>query len=115
MNQQFLIDSIVENSSDIPKLSGLFLAGSFGRDAADEYSDIDLVAIAEAGDHKDLAADWRKKLENIFEIVFWNQFGTTNILLNAITNEWQRIDLYIITKEDFITRAQDSLKVLIDP
>lgn len=112
--QQSLIDSIVEKLSDVPRLSGLFLAGSFGRDAADEYSDIDLVAVAEAEDHKNLAADWRKKLESIVEVVFWNQRGTTGILLNAVTSEWQRIDLFVITKEDFKRRAQDSLKVLID-
>lgn len=114
MNQQSLIDSIVGALSDMPKLSGLFLAGSFGRDAADEYSDIDLIAVVEAEDQKDLAAGWRKKLESIVEIVFWNQRGSANILLNAVTNEWQRIDLYIITNEDFQTRAQDGLKALID-
>lgn len=115
MDQQSLIDSIVGALSDVPELSGLFLAGSFGRGAADEYSDIDLVAVSDAEDHKNLAADWRKELEGIVEIVLWNQRGTTSILLNAVTNEWQRIDLFIITKGDFKTRAQDSLKVLIDP
>lgn len=115
MDQQSLIESIVDNLSDAPNLFGLFLAGSFGRDAADEYSDIDLVAVADAEDHKNLAADWRKKLEGIAEIVFWNQRGAASILPNAVTDEWRRIDFFIVTKEDFQTRAQDSLKALIDP
>ena len=115
MDQQSLIDSIVGTLSDVPELSGLFLAGSFGRDAADQYSDVDLVAIADPEDHQNLAADWRKKLESIVEIVYWNQRGTSSVLLNAVTDKWLRVDLIIITKENFQTRAQDSLKTLIDP
>ncbi|UXN72255.1 nucleotidyltransferase domain-containing protein [Devosia sp. A8/3-2] len=49
---------------------GLFLAGSFGRGTADQWSDVDLVALVEPEHHAAVAADWRQTLDAITLIVF---------------------------------------------
>jgi len=115
LDQQILITAITGSMAASPGLQGLFLGGSLGRGTADEWSDVDLVAVAAPDDHAALAANWRQALEAIAPIVFWNQIDGAGIVLNAITEDWLRIDLSIQDSENFrARRARDLVRPLID-
>jgi predicted nucleotidyltransferase len=55
MDQHELIAAITEKMADKQTVRGLFLAGSFGRDTADEWSDVDLIAVVPEGQERALA------------------------------------------------------------
>lgn len=99
---------------DIEAVRGLFLAGSFGRDTADEWSDVDLIAVVAADQERVVADHWRSALQQITPIVFWNELPRGVIVLNAISEEWLRCDLSIVTQKDFGRRAKNTVRPLID-
>ncbi|MGI9488409.1 MAG: nucleotidyltransferase domain-containing protein [Geminicoccaceae bacterium] len=114
MDQNAFIEEISTRITDAEKVRGLFLAGSFGRNAADPFSDVDLIAIAEPKNFSDVTRDWRSLLESIVPIVFWRERGKDRILINSITEGWLRCDLYIQPREAFTGRAQDTVIALLD-
>ena len=114
MDQQALIDRVVKAFGSDPRVTALFLSGSFGTGTADAFSDVDLLAIADPADHEALATDWRKTLETIAAIVHYNRLPHA-LVLNAITEDWLRVDLHIASRDHLAHTAQDSLKPLVDP
>ncbi|MDB5542341.1 MAG: hypothetical protein JWQ89_4068 [Devosia sp.] len=113
MDQQTLINRIADALEPDQRIRGLFLSGSFGRGTADEYSDVDLLAVVAPADHEAVAADWRGALEAIVPIVYWNRLPWA-LVLNAVTDEWLRCDLDIVAPDRLGRRTQDRLKTLID-
>lgn len=113
MDQQALIARIVEALGPDPRINALFLSGSFGTGTADRFSDVDLLAIADPVEHEALATDWRMTLEAIAPIVHYNRLPHA-LVLNAITDDWQRVDLHIANRDHLAHTAQDALKPLID-
>ncbi len=113
MDQQALIARVVEAFGSDPRITALFLSGSFGTGTADQFSDVDLLAIADPADHEALATDWRKALEAIAPIVHYNRLPHA-LVLNAITDQWLRVDLHIANRDHLAHTAQDALKPLID-
>lgn len=114
MDQQQLIAAIGEKMANKEAVRGLFLAGSYGRGTADEWSDVDLLALAAPEDHAAIAADWRQVLHDITPIVFWQELNRGGTLLNAVSEEWLRCDLNIVTPENFGRRAKNTVRPLID-
>lgn len=114
MDRTALIDKIVGLTAGDPAVRGLFLSGSLGRGDGDQYSDIDFVAVLGDDDHQAFAVRWRAALEAIAEVVFWHQRGTSEVLLNAVTADWQRVDVFTTRQAAFQSRTQDTLKPLID-
>ena len=114
MDQQTLITTVIAGMRGQPGLQGLFLAGSLGRGTADNWSDADFIAVAGPHDHQALSGLWRQALEAIAPVVFWNQIDGGDIVLNAITADWLRIDLSIQSPERFSMRARDLVLPLID-
>ncbi len=113
MDQQTLIARVANGFGGDPRIAALFLSGSFGSGTADAFSDVDLLAIADPAEHEGLAADWRKALEAIAPIVHYNRLPHA-LVLNAITDDWLRIDLHIANAEHLAHTAQDCLKPLVD-
>lgn len=99
---------------DIEAVRGLFLAGSYGRGTADAWSDVDFLAVVAEGKERMVADHWRAALQQITPIVFWNELQRGVIVLNAISEEWLRCDLTIVTQKDFGKRAKNTVKPLID-
>jgi hypothetical protein len=108
-----LIARVADSFGGDPRLAALFLSGSFGTGTADAFSDVDLLAIADPAEHEGLAADWRKTLEAIAPIVHYNRLPHA-LVLNAVTDDWLRIDLHITNAGHLAHTAQDSLKPLVD-
>ena len=113
MDQQALIEAI-QAPMDIEAVHGLFLAGSFGRGTADQWSDVDFIAVVADGQERAVADHWRAALQQITPIVFWNELARGVLVLNAISEEWLRCDVTIVARKDFGTRAKDTVKPLID-
>ena len=113
MDQQQLIVA-ARSVMDIEPIRSLFLAGSFGRGTADEWSDVDLIAVVAAGQQRIVAEHWRVMLQQITPIVFWNELPRDNLVLNAISEEWLRCDLSVVTLEQFGRRAKNTVKPLLD-
>jgi len=114
MDQHGLIVAVAARMAAEETVSGLFLAGSFGRGTADEWSDVDLIALAASGDHAGLARRWRQILDEITPMVFWQELPRSGTLINAVSQDWLRCDLIITTPENFGMRAKDTVKPLID-
>ena len=113
MDQDTMIARVADSFGGDPRIAALFLSGSFGAGTADAFSDVDLLAIADPAEHEGLAADWRKTLETIAPIVHYNRLPHA-LVLNAVTDDWLRIDLHIASVEHLAHAAQDSLKPLVD-
>ncbi|NKM14001.1 hypothetical protein GFL85_23780 [Rhizobium laguerreae] len=108
MWQEQFIDKIRQVVSGDPRVVGLFLAGSFGKGQADTYSDIDLLAVVARDDQAEFSGAWRQQLEKIAPIVFWNELGKEERVFNAITDQWQRIDLGVV---DFTYLINEFIRV----
>jgi predicted nucleotidyltransferase len=114
MTQDELIAAIAERLSDNRDVDGLFLSGSFGRGTADQWSDVDLVALVAPERQAEFVAAWRAALEAITPIVFWQEVPRGGILLNAVSEEWLRCDLVVVAPDGFGRRARNTVKPLID-
>ncbi|HEY0032104.1 MAG TPA: nucleotidyltransferase domain-containing protein [Devosia sp.] len=114
MDQQELIDAMTRKLSGNEVVRGLFLAGSFGRGDADDWSDVDFVALTTDGNRVRLADDWRHALNEITPIVFWQELERGGMLLNAVSEDWLRCDLHILQPGDLGKRAKNTLRPLID-
>lgn len=113
MDQQDLIEAVAP-AMDIDAIRGLFLAGSFGRGSADEWSDVDLIAVVTDGQERIVADHWRSALHAITPIVFWNELSRGVLVLNAISEDWLRCDIAIVARKEFGHRAKNTVKPLID-
>ena len=114
MTPQELIERVAGAMADLPELKALFVGGSYGNGTADAHSDVDLIALAEPTDIATLAAGWRRVLEDIDRIVYWNELGSGPIVLNAVTADWLRYDMLIMAPAAFTGRARTAVRPLID-
>lgn len=73
-----------------------------------------MIAVVHADHHAAAASRWRETLESIVPVVFWNQAGRGSVLVNAITDDWLRCDLIIVTPDAFGRRSRDRLRPLFD-
>lgn len=96
------------------KVIGLFLGGSFGKGQADAHSDVDLLAVVALDEQPEFGRTWRQHVEVIAPVVFWNELHRQELVINAITKEWLRIDLVLADEAAFKKRSKDSLRPLID-
>lgn len=114
MKPEALIAAITEALQSDPRLRGLFLSGSHGRGTADAFSDIDLLAILNQPDIDGFAADWQATLEAILPVVFWNRIDGPAPVLNAIAEDWTRVDIHVGAAAVLKYKSQDGLRPLID-
>jgi hypothetical protein len=115
MTPDSFLDRITARLASDPGLAALFLGGSRGKGAEDRFSDIDLIALPK-GDASGFAERWPGLLAEVAEIVFLRRTGQgERFLFNAITEDWLRCDLILVTREDFARRARGDVRPLIDP
>ncbi len=97
-----------------PDIAALFLGGSFGKGTADAFSDIDLVAIAEAEHHRRILDLWRTAFARRHAVIYWNEIIGRGALVNAITDGWLRCDLYLTPRAGFVDRSRATVRPLFD-
>ena len=103
------------NARQLPAVDGLYLGGSFGRGIEDDWSDLDYVAVVPAEQIAELVEAWIALIAAQSPIVYRAQrvFPAT-ALVNVITSDWVRCDLYLETADRFQSRAQDRLNVVFE-
>ncbi len=114
---QHLVDAIVAAIGDEPDIAALFLGGSHGRGTADRFSDFDFVGLVESERQPAVSALWRRTLEKVSPIVYWSERQGVRTLINAITDDWRRIDLWMVAPASFGQSgayAQSNLRCLLD-
>ena len=115
MTQQAKIDSIAAALTAQPGIRALFLSGSHATGLDDAYSDIDFVLVAEEGACDAVAALWRVAVETIGPIVLWWDRTNVPVLINAITQDWTRIDVVILKPDQMGAQTRIGLKPVFDP
>jgi hypothetical protein len=106
--------TIAERLEEDMRIEALFVGGSFGRGAGDRFSDVDLVAVVPGAHQEAVCADWKAVLESIAPVVFWHDFPRPAFITNAVTEDWQRVDLMIIDRSALQARSRDTVKPLFD-
>jgi hypothetical protein len=114
MLQDQIIQAVSSALLDHEELRALFLVGSFGKGTADAYSDIDFLAVVEEGKKAEFPSVWRKILESIAPVVFWNQRPLGGTLINVVTADWVRCDLSIPADNKLGHWSKDTVRVLLD-
>ena len=95
-------------------MRALFLSGSHGNGRADAYSDIDFLLVTPEGPSDGVAALWRGAVARTGEIVLWRDRVVRPALINAITADWTRTDVILLTPEQASTYAQGGLAPVFD-
>lgn len=108
------IETITDALREKPIVRALFLGGSRGAGLEDSYSDIDFLAVAIGGPSDEFAGLWREAVSRTGEIVLWWDRDAKPMLINAITEDWQRIDVEIVTPAEMARRSRSGLKPLFD-
>jgi hypothetical protein len=108
------IKAITDTLQDKPSIRALFLSGSYGSGLEDAHSDIDFLAVAVEGPTDEFSDLWREAVSQTGEIVLWWDRQVKSMLINAITHEWLRIDVVVVTPDQMQRRARSGLKVLFD-
>ncbi len=107
--------ALEEASEGLLSVRGLYLSGSFGRGIADAYSDLDYVAVTDVGDVAEVIEGWVGLVAAQTPIAHrMGRVFPTSALVNLITEDWVRCDLFVETEERFATRAQDRLSVVFE-
>ncbi|RYE60614.1 MAG: nucleotidyltransferase domain-containing protein [Hyphomicrobiales bacterium] len=114
MNQQDIIAAAKTAFADDGAVRGLFLSGSFGRGTADEWSDVDLLAVVGRDDQRAVADRWKEALGRLTPIVYWNEIDRGGMLINAVSEDWLRCDLYMVEPGNIGHRAKNTVVLLID-
>jgi predicted nucleotidyltransferase len=95
------------------QIEAVWLAGSLGRDAGDEFSDVDVLVLAAEGKLAEVAARWAKDVSNIAPTVYTQAlFGGR--VLHAIASDWRRFDLSFIEHADLGRFNRRHLKPLFN-
>ena len=115
MTQEEVIRTIAAAVEGAPGIRALFLSGSHATGTADAHSDIDFVMVSEDGASDAAAAVWRAAVERTGEVVLWWDRTGVPTLINAVTADWARTDVLILTPEQVARHPKESLKPLFDP
>ena len=112
-NLQRIVDRFTEACSEDGRCLAAFLGGSFARDDADEYSDLDLGLVTTDASHADFK-DWREPfVRRLGKPSFLEDFGSSTHLF-VILNDGTEVDLAIGRESDFNHIQDGPYRVLLD-
>jgi hypothetical protein len=116
MEAMRLLPRLITSLSSISTCDGLYLSGSHARGTEDAFSDLDLVLVSDPSHHPSVRDQTRVLLGQIAPLVMFRASnGPTTTLVNAVTVDWDRIDLLLEPKDRFLNRASSSIRPLHDP
>jgi hypothetical protein len=113
MNQETLIARVTSALEPDERVRALFLSGSFGRGTADQWSDVDFIALVPRERQEGFEADWRGTLEAIMPLVHYQHLPFKPVL-HAISEDWVRCDLTFLAPDQTRGMTQDRHQPLID-
>ncbi len=111
--QQALIDRIADVLGGDTRIEAAWLAGSFARGEADDFSDVDVLVLVADGAYEDVKADYARDLGDIADTALINPlFG--GAVVNVVTTDWDRFDLSLVTAEHLHRYAGVALEPLFN-
>jgi len=110
-----LLADIERHKAELPSFDALFLSGSCARGLADDQSDLDFVGVVEPERASKAVAEWKALLGSIVPVVLWNERQQGAVLLNAVTSDWLRCDVSLVSQAMFGQQAKDLVRPLHDP
>ncbi|MCY4059124.1 MAG: nucleotidyltransferase domain-containing protein [Gammaproteobacteria bacterium] len=114
MRQADLIALLAQWLKSQRAVAGAFLGGSFGRGDADDYSDVDIyVVTAESAQIRTVANALADGLDKVTSILFSKTLPNARTI-NAITTEWLRFDLTVVSPPELAFLAKSELEPLFD-
>ena len=114
MDHSETIQIIARAMERVDGVQALFLGGSYGNGMADAYSDLDFILVTTDGATNQIAQAWRHAVAQTGDIVLWWDRTRVPVLINAITEDWTRTDLMILSPAQIMAHAQSTLKVVFD-
>ena len=114
MNQADLIARVTQVLGNLQGVAGAFLGGSFGRGEADAYSDVDVFVVVDPDVIPDALAQLASKAETISPLLLSRTLPNARTI-NAITVDWLRFDLTVVSPAELAYVGRDELKPLLDP
>ena len=114
MNQTDLIQRVTEVLNSDERIGSAFLGGSYGRDEADEYSDIDVyVVVAEADQIQEVLNHLTNVVSAITPLLFYKVLQNARTT-NCITVDWLRFDLTVVNGFELLFLTGGKVKPLFD-
>lgn len=114
MNQTDLIQRVSDVLNSDERIGGAFLGGSYGRDEADEYSDVDVYAVvAEADQIQDVLTHLTHVVSEITPLLFYKVLQNARTI-NYITVDWLRFDLTVVNGFELLFLTGGKVKPLFD-
>ena len=111
--QRALADDIRRELEADGEIEAVWLAGSLGRGGGDEFSDVDVLALAAEGALGRVCQRWAREVGKIAPTVYTQGlFGGR--VLHAITPDWRRFDLTFIERADLARYDRRHLKPLFN-
>jgi predicted nucleotidyltransferase len=113
LGQQELIDAISGVLEADERIGAAWLAGSLGKGGGDEWSDVDVLALATGAPVPEVSADFARNIDRIAEPVLVNPlYG--GAVLNVVTADWRRFDISFAAPEFLGRYHADDLKALFN-
>jgi predicted nucleotidyltransferase len=108
--QQALIDVVARTLEADVRIASLWLSGSFGRDQADSFSDVDFLAVVPDGKPFELVAEYARIPSAFGEIVHARVlFGR---IVTAVMRDLARFDVFFATESELAHFDSTSLRPL---
>jgi predicted nucleotidyltransferase len=108
--QQSLVDAISAVLQRDARIEAAWLAGSLGRNAGDEFSDVDVVVLCHDGMATEIATPGL--LDFARPVLVNTLFGGR--IVNVITPDWQRFDLVFVEARDLARYNANDVKPLFN-
>ncbi|MDN5767377.1 MAG: nucleotidyltransferase domain-containing protein [Humibacillus sp.] len=109
--------ALVSALARLPQIRAVFATGSIARGEADEYSDVDLLAVADRDDIGPLAHQLATlHVPGLAPVVLVNtlDLGDTRVL-SCVTADWDRYDIALEPVEMIVTHTRSTAIALFDP
>ena len=112
MDRDMLLDKLLVALSRDARVAAVWLDGSLARGAGDEHSDVDLVVAAEDAELDSFLRSLPELFRSECDAVLVQTRGR---LLNFVTTEWARADIFVRTRGDVAAGVPGPISVLHDP
>lgn len=112
---QTIISSLTTALQSQSETKAIFLSGSHANGLADDYSDIDMVAVANDGPSEGISGAFCAAVTQISPIVMIRDRKPIPSLINIITEDWTRIDLLILKPDQLGRYSNADLLPFFDP
>ena len=115
MHQAELIVRLADWLKSLAAVAAAFLGGSFGRGDADAYSDVDVYVVATTPEEIQLVLDTLASQFGVVSRIVFSQTLPNARTINAITVDWLRFDLTVVSPVELALLPRDGLEPLFDP